>query len=115
MLSFLVSLRIFYTLLVTSVVATGVLLVSYQRARQNLLLRTCCGMVLVTYVVIAAGLLNPIQSPDQKDVLCQLQATILNYCYICVHAHACFMMLRNCYFAMGWRSRIPEENREFTL
>lgn len=117
MLSFLISLRIFYTLLATSVLATGVLLISYQRERQNLLLRSCCLIVLAMYGIIIAGHIHHGGRADERDSFCESQAIFLNYCYICIHAHACLMMFNNCYVAMGWKWKIFENHvdRESTL
>jgi hypothetical protein len=117
MLNFLVSLYIFYTLLATSVLTAGILLVSYQRERQNLILRSCCLVVLVMYGAILAGHIHHQGLADRQGAFCQSQAIFLNYCYICIHAHACFMMLNNCYVAMGWKWKFFEHHveRESTL
>lgn len=117
MLDFIFALRLFYILLATSVLAVGVLLLSYQRERQNLLLRSCCLIVLIMYGVIVAGHIHHQGRADIKDAFCETQAIFLNYCYICIHAHACFMMLNNCYVAMGWKLGIFERHidRESSL
>lgn len=117
MLNLIAALRIFYILTSVSVVAAGILLVSYQRQRQNLLLRSCCVVLFCMYVAILAGHFVEDNILSENNPLCEAQAIFLNYCYICIHAHACFMMLSNCYVAMGWKWRLFEQhvNRESLL
>lgn len=117
MWNLLSAVRLFHALLTLSVVATGVLLVSYQKQRQNLLLRSCCLVLLLMYGAILLAYLPQKSLLDEQNAFCELQAIFLNYCYICIHAHACFMMFSNCYVAMGWKLRVFERNvdRESTL
>lgn len=118
MLSLLAALWIFYTLLSLSAAAAGILLVSYQRQGQNLLLRSCCFALFLLYGSILVGHIGwEALTLRDDEAFCETQAIILNYVYICIHAHACFMMLSNCYVAMGWKLRIFEKHvdRESTL
>lgn len=117
MWSLLPAVRLFHALLTLSVVATGVLLVSYQRQRQNLLLRSCCLVLLLMYGAIILAYIPQKSLLDEQNAFCEVQAIFLNYCYICIHAHACFMMFSNCYVAMGWKMRVFERHidRESTL
>lgn len=117
MIDFVTALRLFYALLGVSVMAAGVLLISYQLQRQNLLLRSCCVILLIMYATIFAGHVTPERVLDEKYTLCEVQAVFLGYCYISIHAHACFMMLSNCYVAMGWKLKLFEQyvDRESTL
>lgn len=117
MWSLLPAVRLFHALLTISVVATGVLLISYQRQRQNLLLRSCCLALLLMYGAIILAYLPQKSLLDEQNAFCEVQAIFLNYCYICIHAHACFMMFSNCYVAMGWKIHMFERHidRESTL
>jgi hypothetical protein len=95
-----------------SVISVGILLISYQRQQQNILLRSCCLVLLFMYAAICAFRVAPF-----NENACEIQAIFLNYCFICIHAHAAFMMLNNCYVAMGWKWRVFEQylEREATL
>lgn len=117
MVDFLVSLRLFYGLLALSVLAMAVLLISYQRERQNLLLRSCCLSVLTMYGWIIAGHIYHQGHAEMRGAFCEIQAVSLNFLYIAIHAHACFMMLNNCYIALGWKwgSFEDSKTRERTL
>jgi len=117
MVSFVYYLSIFYTLMVCSMLAAGMLLVSFQRERKNLLLRSCCFLLLLLYTLIATGHIRHSGHADIKDAFCESQAIILNYVFVSLHAHVCLMMLNNCYVALGWRWSLFEKwiDREWAL
>lgn len=114
---FLLSLQLFYGLLVLSSLACGVLFLAHQKEGKNLLLRFCCLMILFMYLVIVAGHLNYGGFHQVEQGFCEAQAVLLNYCYICIHAFACFMLFNNSYISFGWRISVFEDrlNREWTL
>lgn len=119
MLSFFFALRIFYALVTVSALAVSILLVSYQRERQNLLLRSCCVAVLIMYAFILSGHIIHTGHPPEDSAFCGTQAFMLNFLYICIEAHAFFLMLNNCYIALSWKLHILEgfqfRERLFTL
>lgn len=111
MMNFLVSFWIFYVLVITSILAVFLLLVSYQRERQNLLLRSCCVAVLIMYAFIISGHIIHAGQLHEDTSFCGMQAFILNFLYICIQAHAFFLMLNNCYIALNWKLRLLEGSR----
>lgn len=95
----------FYTFCVTLFVSTLlviVLFVMFQSKNLNILLRTCCIVVFFMNSLIFSSLYL---GPDlvRQDNFCFGQAVLLNYCYICVHAHVACLMINNCMLALKMR------------
>ena len=70
--------------------------------RQNFLIRTSSVICFIISVVMFIKW--PLDSLNiRNEVFCSVQALILNYCFISVHAHFCFVMWNNLVAAMGWK------------
>lgn len=78
-----------------------VLLIMYQVSNRNRLLRSTCilcfAVSLALFINFCRGDTHIYGGPD-----CQLQALILNYFYISLHAHFCFFMVNSCFAALNW-------------
>ena len=86
---------------IVSTFLVTVLLIMYQVSNRNKLLRSTC---ILCFAVSLAILVNFFRGdshihggPD-----CQLQALILNYFYVSLHAHFCFFMVNSCFAALNW-------------
>ena len=95
----------FYSFCLTLFISTLlviVLFVIFQSKNLNILLRTCCIVVFFLNSLIASSLYL---GPDffEHDNFCFGQAVLLNYCYICVHAHVSCLMINNCMLALRMR------------
>lgn len=95
----------FYSFCLTLFVSTLlviVLFVMFQSKNLNILLRTCCIVVFFLNSLILSSLYL---GPDlfEHDNFCFGQAVLLNYCYICVHAHVSCLMVNNCMLALRVR------------
>ena len=96
----------FHTAVWISAILTTVLLFTYQKSGQNLLLRSLCGIMLVAFLMIELGPLIFGIEPDFGDSFHDfsiVQAIVLNYCFVSVQAHSSSMMINNCLLAMGWK------------
>ena len=109
-LNFHITYGIFNFLNLISTVLVGFLLIMYQVSNRNRLLRSTCylcfSLNLILFINFFRGDAHLIGGPD-----CQLQAVILNYFYVALHAHFCFFMVNSCFAALNWSffgSKSPE-------
>lgn len=95
----------FYSFCITLFISTIlviVLFVIFQSKNLNILLRTCCIVVFFLNSLIFSSLyLGP--NLFEHDNFCFGQAVLLNYCYICIHAHISCLMVNNCLLALRMR------------
>lgn len=99
--NFNITYAIFHIGNLVSTILVTILLIMYQVSNRNRLLRSTC---ILCFAVSFALLINFCRGeahihggPD-----CQLQALILNYFYISLHAHFCFFMVNSCFAALNW-------------
>ena len=109
-LSFDITYTIFHIGNLLSTILTIILLIMYQVSNRNRLLRSTCilcfAMNLAVFINFCRGDAHIYGGPD-----CQLQALILNYFYVSLHAHFCFFMVNSCFAALNWSffgSKSPE-------
>lgn len=96
----------FHFLIWLSVLLTTFLLATYQQSGQNILLRSQCCVMLVTFFMIELGPLLYGKEPylyDSFSEFCILQAITLNYCFVSIQAHSASMMINSCLLALGWK------------
>ena len=84
-----------------STILVMILLVMYQVSNRNRLLRSTCilcfAVSLALFINFCRGDAHIYGGPD-----CQLQALVLNYFYVSLHAHFCFFMVNSCFAALNW-------------
>lgn len=94
--------QLFHLLNGVSMALTLLLFVMFQAARQNILVRTAS----IVCLLIGGCMLANFWLGDlhlRSAVYCSVQAVFLNYCYISLHAHFCFLMLNNLAAVRRWR------------
>lgn len=79
----------------------SLLFLVYQRQKINILIRTCCIVIITTNLLIFVGFFI-----EDNSTLQIIQAIILNYLFISIHAHLSLMMFNNLIMALGWHLRI---------
>lgn len=84
-----------------STILVMILMVMYQVSNRNRLLRSTCilcfAVSLALFINFCRGDAHIFGGPD-----CQLQALVLNYFYVSLHAHFCFFMVNSCFAALNW-------------
>lgn len=93
---------LFHGLNVGGLFLVSFLFVMYRLARMNLLVRSAAGICALMAVLLAAGLVVP-YAHFQSDIFCSVQAVMLNYAHVSLHAHFCFLMMANLFGAKGWK------------
>lgn len=93
---------LFHGLNVGGLVLVCFLFVMYRLARMNVLVRSAAGICALMTVLLAAGLVVP-YAHLQSDIFCSVQAVMLNYAHVSLHAHFCFLMMANLFGAKGWK------------
>lgn len=108
--NFNITYTIFHIGNLLSTILTIVLLIMYQVSNRNRLLRSTCilcfAVSLAIFINFCRGDAHMYGGSD-----CQLQALILNYFYVSLHAHFCFFMVNSCFAALNWSffgSKSPE-------
>lgn len=100
-LNFNISYAAFHIGNLVSTLLVMVLLIMYQVSSRNRLLRSTCilcfAVSFALFINFCRGDSHIYGGPD-----CQLQALILNYFYISLHAHFCFFMVNSCFAALNW-------------
>lgn len=93
-----------------STILAIILLIMYQVSNRNRLLRSTCilcfAVSLALFINFCRGDAHIYGGPD-----CLLQALVLNYFYVSLHAHFCFFMVNSCFAALNWSffgSKSPE-------
>lgn len=99
--NFNITYAIFHIGNLVSTLLVMVLLIMYQVSNRNRLLRSTCilcfAVSLALFINFCRGDSHIYGGPD-----CQLQALILNYFYVSLHAHFCFFMVNSCFAALNW-------------
>lgn len=93
---------LFHGLNVGGLVLVSLLYVMYRLVRLNLLVRSAACICALMAVLLVAGLVWP-YGHLQSDVFCSVQAVLLNYTHVSLHAHFCFLMVANLFGAKGWK------------
>lgn len=100
-LSFNTTYALFHIANVISTILSAILLIMYQVSNRNRLLRSTCilcfAVSLALFINFCRGDAHIYGGPD-----CQLQALVLNYFYVSLHAHFCFFMVNSCFAALNW-------------
>lgn len=94
---------LFHVINLTSLLLASLLFWMYRAMKQNILVQsasiTCMGIsVLLVPAMFYNGSLHLVH-----ETFCWIQAVTLNYCFVSLHAHFCFLMLRNLVGVQGWR------------
>lgn len=99
--NFNITYAIFHLGNLVSTILVSILMVIYQVSNRNRLLRSTCilcfAVSLALFINFCRGDAHIYGGPD-----CQLQALILNYFYVSLHAHFCFFMVNSCFAALNW-------------
>lgn len=96
----------FHSLVWFSIALAVFLWSTYQKSGQNILLRSLCVVLVITFSLIEAGPIVYGKEPyyyDSFSDFCVAQAILLNYCFVSIQAHSACMMINNCLLAMGWK------------
>lgn len=94
---------LFYALLTTSTLLCIMLFAIYSRYRPNILIKTCCGVVITLNMILFCGEALYGSRLQGHDDFCFAQAVLANYCYISIHAHVASLMINNCIVALNSR------------
>jgi hypothetical protein len=99
--NFNITYAIFHLGNLVSTTLVTILMVIYQVSNRNRLLRSTCilcfAVSLALFINFCRGDAHIYGGPD-----CQLQALVLNYFYVSLHAHFCFFMVNSCFAALNW-------------
>lgn len=99
--NFNITYAIFHLGNLVSTILVSILMVIYQVSNRNRLLRSTCilcfAVSLALFINFCRGDAHIYGGPD-----CQLQALVLNYFYVSLHAHFCFFMVNSCFAALNW-------------
>lgn len=91
---------VFNILLALSTICTVVLLAVYIKLKRNPLISTCSVLILAMSLLIFVGQIKyGTGQLDPNSSFGFIQAVVLNYLYIAVHALICFMMVDHCLYA----------------
>lgn len=74
----------------------------FQSMKQNFLIQSSAAISwIISAVLFSSWPLSNLHK--QSDLFCNVQALVLNYCFISTHAHFSFVMWNNLSTAMGWK------------
>jgi hypothetical protein len=102
MVPYYVAELVFYVLLTVSTVLTAFLLILYVRQSQNLILQSCCIVVLVNSALLYLKLFASAFISWEMYWLKVVQAFGLNFCMIAIQSHMTAMMFNSCAQALRW-------------
>lgn len=100
-MNFGISYTLFHVGNLVSTLLVLMLLIMYQVSNRNRLLRSTCYLCFCVSISIFVNLCRW-DAHIFGGQGCQLQALILNYFYVSLHAHFCFFMVNSCFAALNW-------------
>jgi hypothetical protein len=87
---------------VLSILCAVVLLVLYVQQAHNILLQSCCGVIMLLSLITLFDTHRHANQNTRPDFRAALSAASISYFSSVLHAHLAFLMLHSCAQACGW-------------